>query len=544
MATNEHYDVIIIGTGAGGGTLAYALASTGKSILVVERGDYVRREKANWDSRSVNVEGKYQTKEEWRDKNGKTLHPHTNYYVGGNTKFYGAALFRLRREDFGEIRHFGGLSPAWPITYDDLEPYYLKAERLYHVHGKRGEDPTEPPASAPFPHPPISHEPRIQQLSDDFERLGLKPFHTPLGLQIDEKNPHTSKCIRCDTCDGYPCLVDAKSDAQTLCVDPALRFPNVTLLTNAYVERLETSVSGREVSNVIVSRNGAKESFSASLVVVSCGAINSAALLLRSASDKHPRGLANTSDVVGRHYMGHVNSVMLALSKCPNPTLYQKTLAVNDFYFGSKDWNYPMGHFSFVAKLDGVALSAGAPAIAPGWTLDMMAKHSLSFWLTSEDLPDPNNRVTVDRDGRIVLQYTPNNEEPHRRLIAKLKDLMKQQTKCGVHGHECHEGLFARSLFIGDRIPLAGVAHQNGTIRFGKDPKTSALDVNCKAHDLDNLYVVDGSFFPSSAAVNPALTIMANALRVADHLKQRLEVTVGSETGRQPVALAGAQNVI
>ena len=544
MATNEHYDVIIIGTGAGGGTLAYALASTGKSILVVERGDYVRREKANWDSRSVNVEGKYQTKEEWRDKNGKTLHPHTNYYVGGNTKFYGAALFRLRREDFGEIRHFGGLSPAWPITYDDLEPYYLKAERLYHVHGKRGEDPTEPPASAPFPHPPISHEPRIQQLSDDFERLGLRPFHTPLGLQIDEKNPHTSKCIRCDTCDGYPCLVDAKSDAQTLCVDPALRFPNVTLLTNAYVERLETSASGREVSNVIVSRNGAKESFSASLVVVSCGAINSAALLLRSASDKHPRGLANTSDVVGRHYMGHVNSVMLALSKCPNPTLYQKTLAVNDFYFGSKDWNYPMGHFSFVAKLDGVALSAGAPAIAPGWTLDMMAKHSLSFWLTSEDLPDPNNRVTVDRDGRIVLQYTPNNEEPHRRLIAKLKDLMKQQTKCGVHGHECHEGLFARSLFIGDRIPLAGVAHQNGTIRFGKDPKTSALDVNCKAHDLDNLYVVDGSFFPSSAAVNPALTIMANALRVADHLKQRLEVTVGSETGRQPVALVGAQNVV
>jgi len=544
MATNKHYDVIIIGTGAGGGTLTYALASTGKSILVLERGDYVRREKANWDSRAVNAEGKYQTKEEWRDKNGKTLHPHTNYYVGGNTKFYGAALFRLRREDFGEIRHFGGISPAWPIAYDDLEPYYLKAERLYHVHGRRGEDPTEPPASGPYPHPPISHEPRIQQLSDDFERLGLKPFHTPLGLQIDEQNPRTSKCIRCDTCDGYPCLVDAKSDAQTLCVDPALRFPNVTLLTNTYVERLETSVSGREVSKVVVSRNGVKESFSASLVVVSCGAINSAGLLLRSASDKHPRGLANSSDVVGRHYMGHVNSVMLALSKCPNPTLYQKTLAVNDFYFGSKDWNYPMGHFSFVAKLDGVALSAGAPAIAPGWTLDLMAKHSLSFWLTSEDLPDANNRVTVDRDGRIVLHYTPNNEEAHKRLIAKLKELMRQQTKCGVHGHECHEGLFARSVFIADRIPLAGVAHQNGTIRFGKDPKTSALDVNCRAHDLDNLYVVDGSFFPSSAAVNPALTIMANALRVADHLKQRLGVTGGSEAHRQPVALVGAQSVI
>jgi choline dehydrogenase-like flavoprotein len=543
MATDKHYDVIIIGTGAGGGTLAYALASTGKNILILERGDYVRREKANWDSRSVNVEAKYQTKEEWRDKNDNPLHPHTNYYVGGNTKFYGAALFRFRREDFGEIRHFGGISPLWPISYDDLEPYYLQAERIYHVHGERGEDPTEPFASGPYPHPPISHEPRIQALSDDFERLGLRPFHTPLGLQINEQNPPASKCIRCDTCDGYPCLVDAKSDAQVLCIDPALRFPNVTLQTNTYVERLETSPSGREVSHVIAKQNGATITYSADLVVVSCGAINSAALLLRSASDKHPRGLANSSDVVGRHYMGHVNSVMLALSKCPNPTLYQKTLAVNDFYFGSKEWNYPMGHFSFVAKLDGVALSAGAPAIAPGWTLDLMAKHSLSFWLTSEDLPDPNNRVTVDRDGRIVLQYTPNNEEAHRRLIAELKDLMQQQTKCDIHGHSCHQGLFARNLFIGERIPLAGVAHQNGTIRFGRDPKTSALNVHCQAHDVDNLFVVDGSFFPSSAAVNPALTIMANALRVADHLKARLSVSAQSTTS-EPMVLAGVRNAI
>ena len=544
MTQTKHYDVIIIGTGAGGGTLAHALASSGKNILLIERGDYVRREKANWDSRAVNVEGKYQTKEEWRDKNGKPLHPHTNYYVGGNTKFYGAALFRLRKEDFGEIRHFGGISPAWPISYDDLEPYYLKAERLYHVHGKRGEDPTEPRASGPYPHPPISHEPRIQQLSDDFERLGLRPFHTPLGLQIDEQNPHSSKCIRCDTCDGYPCLVEAKSDAQVLCVDPALRFPNVTLLTNGYVERLETSVSGREVTSVRVKRNGAEESYSADFVVVSCGAINSAALLLRSANSKHPRGLANGSDVVGRHYMGHVNSVLLAVSKCPNPTIYHKTLAVNDFYFASKDCEYPMGHFSFVAKLDGVALSAGAPAIAPGWTLDLMAQHALSFWLTSEDLPDPNNRVRLDREGQIVLEYAPNNEEAHRRLIAKLKELMKQQTKCGVHGHDCHEGLFSRNLFLGDRIPLAGVAHQNGTIRFGHDPKTSALDVNCKAHQVDNLYVVDGSFFPSSAAVNPALTIMANALRVGDHLLGRLGAKTVAQASAPRPTTAGVTHAV
>jgi choline dehydrogenase-like flavoprotein len=518
----NHYDVIIIGTGAGGGTLAYALAPTGKRILLLERGDYVPREKDNWSTRAVNVEGKYQTKEVWKDKDGKPLHPHTNYNVGGNTKFYGAALFRLRKEDFGEIRHSGGLSPAWPISYDDLEPYYTRAEQLYQVHGARGEDPTEPRASGPYPHPPVSHEPRIQQLHEDFARLGCRPFHVPLGVMLDEQHRHTSRCIRCDTCDGFACLVYAKSDAQVVCVDPALEHPNVTLLTNAYVSRLETSPSGREVAKVVVKRNGATETLSANVVVVSCGAINSAALLLRSANDKHPNGLANSSDVVGRHYMGHVNSILMAVSKCANPTVFQKTLALNDFYLGSKEWNYPMGHISFVGKLDGVTLSAGAPAIAPGWTLDLMAKHSLDFWLTSEDLPDPNNRVTLDSGGNIVLTYKPNNDEGHKRLIAKLESLMKQQTKCSVHGHDCHQGLFARNLFVGQRIPLAGVAHQNGTIRFGRDPKTSALDPNCKVRDVDNLYVVDASFFPSSGAVNPALTIMANALRVADHLRGRL----------------------
>ncbi|WP_321475744.1 GMC family oxidoreductase [uncultured Paludibaculum sp.] len=520
---NNHYDVIIVGTGAGGGTLAHKLAPTGKRVLVLERGGYVPREKDNWDPGAVNLHGKYQTREVWRDSKGKDLHPHTNYCVGGNTKFYGAALFRLRREDFGELRHHGGVSPAWPLSYDDLQPYYTAAERMYHVHGERGEDPTEPHACAPFPYPAVSHEPRMQQLHEDFQRLGLRPFHTPLGVMLNEKDRHASKCIRCSTCDGFPCLVYAKADAQVLAIDPSLSYPNFTLLTGAKVKRLETSDSGREVTRVHVERDGVPEQYSASMVVVSCGAINSAALLLRSASDRHPRGLANGSGVVGRHYMGHTNSVLMALSKCPNPTVFQKTLSLNDFYFGSEDFPYPMGHISFVGKLDGQTLKAGAPAIAPGFTLDLMASHSLDFWLTSEDLPDPDNRVTLDRDGNIVLAYQPNNEEGHKRLIAKLKHLMQQQTACPAHGHECHQGLFARNLFLGERIPLAGVAHQNGTIRFGRDPLTSALDVNCKAHELDNLYVVDGSFFPSSGAVNPALTIMANALRVGDHLIERFK---------------------
>jgi len=522
VGTSNHYDVVIIGTGAGGGTLAWSLAPTGKKILLLERGDYVPREKENWSTRAVNLEARYNTKEEWRDSRGKPLHPHTNYYVGGNTKFYGAALFRLRKEDFREIRHHGGVSLAWPISYEDLEPYYTKAEQLYHVHGERGADPTEPPASAPYPHPPVSHEPRMQRLSDDFARLGCRPFHVPLGIMLDENNRRTSACIRCSTCDGHPCLVGAKSDSQVVCVDPALRHENVTLLTNAKVTRLHTDASGRRVTKVSVERDGGTDDYSADVVVAACGAINSAALLLRSANDRHPNGLANSSDTVGRHYMGHVNSVLMAISKCPNPTVFQKTLAVNDFYFGSKEWEYPMGHISFVGKLDGDTLKAGAPAIAPGFTLELMASHSLDFWMTSEDLPDPENRVTLDAEGNIVLTYKPNNEEGHRRLTAKLQDLMKRQTKCPIHGNDCHVGLFARSLYVGQRIPLAGVAHQNGTIRFGRDPKTSALDSNCRAHDLDNLYVVDASFFPSSGAVNPALTIIANALRVGDHLKERL----------------------
>jgi choline dehydrogenase-like flavoprotein len=536
---SSHYDVIIIGTGAGGGTLAYRLASSGKRVLLLERGDYVPREPDNWSTRAVNVEGKYGTKERWLDKAGGELHPHTNYNVGGNTKFYGAALFRLRREDFGELRHHGGISPAWPIAYEELEPYYTEAEHLYQVHGQRGEDPTEPAASAPYKYPAVSHEPRLQQLSEDFKRLGLRPFHTPLGIMLDERNRHRSRCIRCGTCDGHPCLVNAKSDAQVVCVDPALDFPNVTLLTNAWVSRLETSPTGREVTRVLVERDSVREHYTADIVVASCGAINSAALLLRSANDRHPRGLANGSDVVGRHYMGHINSVLMALSRCPNPTIFQKSLSVNDFYFGAPEWASPMGHISFVGKLDGVTLSAGAPAIAPGWTLDLMGKHSLDFWLTSEDLPDPENRVTLDRDGRIVLSYAPNNEEGHRRLRAKLEHLMQQQTSCPIHGKSCHEGLFARNLFIGQRIPLAGVAHQNGTVRFGDDPGTSALDRDCRAHEVDNLYVVDGSFFPSSGAVNPALTIMANALRVGDRILERLGARVADAVAARRTVVAG-----
>lgn len=512
----EHYDVIIVGTGAGGGTLAHRLAPSGKRILLLERGGYLPREPENWDSAEVFGKGRYLPDEEWIDDlEGTPYQPHQQYFVGGNTKVYGAILFRLRERDFDEVTHYGGVSPAWPLSYDQLEPYYAEAESLYLVHGEAGEDPTEPPRSAPYPHPPVSHEPRIEQLAHDFRRAGHEPFHLPVGVDLDETDPEAGRCVRCDRFDGFPCLTDGKADAHVRCVRPALAHPNVTLLTHAKVERLLTDARGGTVTKVVVDRRGAHESYSADLVVVSCGATNSAALLLRSASDRHPNGLANSSDVVGRNYMAHINSGVIAISRTPNPTKFQKTLGVNDFYWGAEDSELPLGHIQMLGKSDRNILRAGAPWFAPSKALELMARHAIDFWLTSEDLPDPDNRVTVSRSGQIHVRKRHRNLEAHMRLLGKLKDLL------GPLG--CAESAIPSRLVLDQRIPLAGNAHQSGTVRFGTDPARSALDLDCKAHDLDNLYVVDTSFFPSSSAVNPALTAMANALRVGDHMLERLD---------------------
>ncbi len=510
----EHYDIIIIGSGAGGGTLAHRLAPTGKRILLLERGGYLPRERENWDSEQVFGRERYVTTERWYDKHGVGFRPHAQYFVGGNTKVYGGVLFRLRERDFQEVKHYGGVSPAWPISYADLEPYYAEAERLYLVHGQAGEDPTEPPRSGPFPHPALSHEPRIQQLHDDLTRTGHHPFHLPVGLDLDESNREASRCVRCDRFDGFPCLTDGKADAHVVCVRPALEHPNVTLLIHARATRLEVGSSGRSVTQVVVDHAGSEETFAADLFLVSCGAVNSAALLLRSANDKHPGGLANSSDVVGRNYMAHLNSAVIAISRTPNDTKFQKTLGLNDYYWGAADSDLPLGHIQMLGKSDRTILRGGAPRFAPGLALDYIARHALDFWLTTEDLPNPDNRVTVDRNGNINLAKTYHNTEPHKRLLTKLKDLVGQLG--------CHHRSIPRWSVLGEQIPLAGIAHNCGTVRFGTDPGTSALDVNCKAHDVDNLYVVDTSFFPSSSAINPSLTAIANALRIGDHLIARL----------------------
>ncbi len=517
---SEHYDVIVIGSGAGGGTLTHHLSPSGKRILLLERGDWLPREPQNWLAGEVFVENRYVSPDTWYDGDGKPFQPQVHYYVGGATKLYGAALYRMREEDFGEINHHGGVSPAWPISYGEMEPYYSEAEHIYQVHGARGEDPTEPPASAPYPHPPVSHEPRIEALSDAFAKVGLHPFHAPCGVMLNEQNMPYSACVRCSSCDGFPCVVHAKSDAEVLAVRPALSHPNVTLLTNAEAVKLGTNPAGTVVTEVVVERGGEQERYTADIVVVSCGAANTAKLLLRSASDAHPNGLANGSDQVGRNYMFHNSQAVLAISKEPNPTVFQKTLGVNDFYFASGEWEYPMGNIQMVGKSVAEMYRGEKPLmtkLAPTFTLADVAEHAVDFWLSTEDLPRPENRVTVDREGKLTLSYSSSNDTARDRLFEQLRSLLG---KLAMHEHH----LIPRWAYLENKIPVAGVAHQAGTCRFGADPASSVLDSDCKAHELDNLYVVDTSFFPSISAVNPALTAMANALRVGDHLLQRLGV--------------------
>ncbi len=508
--TNDKFDVIIIGTGAGGGTIARALAPTGKRILILERGGFLPRERENWSTRSVYIEKRYQTHERWYHED-MAFRPETHYWVGGNTKMFGAAMFRLREADFGEIEHVGGISPAWPISYSELEPYYSQAEKLYSVHGQAGIDPTEPPRSAPYPHAPLMHEPRIQQLEDDLQQLGYKPFPLPLGVRLGNENGQPGSVTQLSAFDGYPDLTESKADAHVIGIKPALEYDNVTLKIDSYVERLETDPTGRKVTKVVVSRAGQEEIYEAELVIVAAGAVNSAALFLRSKNDKHPAGLANSSGLVGRNYMCHQSSTFLAISKEPNDAIFQKTLAMSDFYGPSAEWEYPMGLIQMLGKVDADLMAFETPEPLGGMTYEEMARHSLDFWLQSEDLPNPENRITLNSRNEIVFHYTKNNLEAHLRLIGKLRDLL------GYIG--CQQHLIPIDYYLGTQLPF-NLAHQCGTMKFGPDPATSVLDTQCRPHELENVYVTDGSFFVSAGAVNPSLTIIANTLRVADHLKQ------------------------
>ena len=524
---SDNFDVIVIGTGAGGGTLAHTIAQTGKRILLLERGDYLPRETDNWESGPVFVDGRYISSDTWYDGEGTPFQPQVHYVVGGATKMYGAALYRLRPEDFGEIAHVDGISPAWPLSYADFEPWYTKAEWLYQVHGSHGEDPTEGSWSRQYPWPAVSHEPRIQAISDALEKGGYHPFHAPCGILLDEAQRPASACIRCAWCDGFPCLVHAKSDAETIAVRPLLDMPNVTLVLNAEVARLETDPAGRVVTGVVVERggDGKEEVYRGDIVVLAAGAANTAKILLRSASDTHPAGLANGSDQVGRNYMFHNSKAVSGFGEQVNDTVYQKTLGVNDFYLAGDGRQWPLGNIQMLGKSSAGAMKGEEPhltKLVPHWSLAEAARHAVDFWLTTEDLPKPGNRVTVDKDGNVHLDYAHSNESEAADLYAEFKKVLNH---IGLAKHH----VLHKSFYMGMNIALAGCAHQAGTCRFGTDPATSVLDVNCKAHEVDNLYVTDTSFFPSIGAVNPGLTAMANAIRVGEHIAGRLGVSVPTE---------------
>ena len=496
---DQPWDVIIVGSGAGGGTLARALAPTGASILILERGDFIPREAANWDPAAVWKQLRYRTTERWLDGAGREFRPYTHYCVGGNTKFWGSVLYRLRREDFEETEHADGVSPAWPIDYGALEPYYERAERLYQVHGESGIDPTEAPRG-PFPYPPIPHSDEIGAIVERLRGQGLHPSPLPLGL-LNPGQP--GGCLLCDTCNSFPCREHAKSEAETCCVGPILERDNVTLWTGALARRLLTDPAGRRIEAVEVERRGEISRVRAPLVAVSCGAVNSAALLLRSATGRHPAGLANSSGLVGARYMAHLATMMQGFHPFrKNRTVFQKTVAINDFYLHGPDTPYPLGQLQSQGRTHGVMAQTVEPRV-PLWAYDAWMARGVDWLAMTEDLPRSENRVTLAADGRIRLRYRPNNMAAHKRLVREMKRIFRRLGFWVVmtHSHEARN-----------------TTHQCGTACFGSDPRTSVLDPFCRAHDVENLFVVDASFFPSSAAVNPGLTIAAQALRVADHM--------------------------
>ena len=497
----HRFDLVIIGSGAGGGTLARALSSTGARILVLERGGFVPREPENWDPTAVWKHLRYRTAETWFDGNGRPFLPYTHYCVGGNTKFWGSVLYRLRKEDFEAVEHLDGVSPAWPIDYATLEPYYERAERLYQVHGEAGHDPTEPPRG-PYPHPPIPHAPQIAETVTRLREQGLHPSPLPLGL-IDPGAP--DGCILCNTCNSFPCRLHAKSEAEVCCVRPATGQENVTLWTHTFARLLLTGPNGRRVEAVEVERDGETLRVEAPLVVVSCGAVNSAALLLRSVSDRHPHGLGNSSGLVGRRYMAHLATMMQGFHPFRlNHAVFQKTVGINDFYFAGPQTRYPLGQIQSQGRTHGVMGQTVVPWVPVGAYDVWMARGS--DWLAlSEDLPRTDNRVALGAGDRIRLEYRPNNGRAHRRLVRKMRRILRRLGYWLVMTHS-HK--------------TKNTTHQCGTLCFGTDPGKSVLDPFCRSHDVENLFVVDASFFPSSAAVNPGLTIAAQALRVADHIAE------------------------
>ncbi len=497
MATSparHEAQVVVVGSGMGGATTALALARRGIDVLVVERGERLIPEPQNWCPRAVFLERRYKPAERWLDGAGRSFQPGVHYVVGGNTKVYGASLPRFREVDFEATEHLEGVSLAWPFRYRDLEPYYAEAERIFRVHGTTGDDPTEPWRSGPFPYPALEHEPYVADLAERLRRLGVHPSATAMAVDIRDGG----RCIRCRTCDGFPCMVAAKGDAETCALDPAIDTGHVRLLTGTRVRRVLTDEAGTRVVGLDAEGPDGSLRIHGDRIVLAAGAVNSAALLLASATDRHPRGLANGSDQVGRNLMMHDNAHLAAVDlRRRNDVTFQKTLAVNDWYLDGGD-GYPLGSMQLIGKVQGVMMKSWATRW-PQAILDRVAARSIECLVMAEDLPTTDERVTVDGAGRIRTARAPGRRATQRRLHARVSRLLRDA------GYQ---------LIATQPFDISMNSHQCGTLRAGTDPALSVLDPWCRSHDIRNLWVIDGSFFPSSAAQNPARPIAAQALRV------------------------------
>ena len=492
-------DVLIVGSGMGGGTLAWALRDAGVKVLLVERGGFLPREPENSQPEQMYLKGRYKNAGLWYDgRTGQPFAPGVYYWVGGNTKFYGASLPRFRRSDFTEVTHQEGVSRAWPFTYQDLEPFYGQAEMLFDAHGQVGEDPTEPPHSTPYPFPALDHEPTIARFAESLRKQGLKPFRMTNGLNVVSLADRAAVT----STDGCPDGTGRKAEAENKAVRPALGAGHVKLMVKTEVTRLLTSPDGRRVIGAEARHQGRIVRINANRVVVACGAVNSAVLLLRSATRAHPHGLGNSSGLLGRNYMVHNSTFFVGVNPVrTNRTQWQKTLGLNDYYEAGASNRYPLGNLQMLGKLHTAMIKPARPW-APDWALKFMTDRSLDIYLTTEDLASEDNRVRVDSD-KILIDWRPTNVAPHREFVRRISRLVR---KSGY------------PLIFTQRMGIDTNSHMCGTAVAGTDPATSVLDANCRSHDLDNLWVGDSSFFPSSAALNPALTIAANALRIAPHI--------------------------
>ncbi|HUG61734.1 MAG TPA: GMC family oxidoreductase [Methylomirabilota bacterium] len=497
MADPLSPDILVIGSGMGGASFAAGIAGLGAKVTILERGKRLADSPENRDPRAIFQRGHFRPKEMWLDHEGREFNPGNYANVGGNTKFYGAVLIRYRREDFAEMAHEEGVSPAWPYPYETLEPWYTAAERLYEVRGDAASDPTEPPHSAPYPHPPVPDEPAIAVVRARMAATGLRPFSLPLGIDIERWLARAAT-----PWDAYPNTDFGKSDAETCGLKQALLDPDVTLVTETTVTRLVAGEGGRIVAVEAV-RGGERIVYRPGLVVLAAGAVQSAALLLESADEGHPAGIANRSDQVGRNFMNHNATAMLAVDpRWRNTSIYQKTLGINDFYLSDGIGGPPLGNVQLLGRVTAPILKANI-GVLPEWALKPVSDRAVDWYLITEDLPDPESRISV-KDGRIHLNWARSNLGPHKRLVAAMRD------RCRAAGFP---------IVLAKAFDRRTPSHQCGTVRLGSDPAGAPVDPFGRAFDHPNLIVVDAGVLPTSAAVNPALTVAAHALRAADHVR-------------------------